>query len=177
VKVHLCLDNIDEGESESSKALRKLEGREEILERVVNHLFPEKYDDQEAEVSISIVSPSEMQEKNREYREIDEPTDVLSFPMWEENGEFLPPQGWDILPLGDILICEEIVRENASQNNVSFIEELYLMVAHGFLHLLGLDHDTEEKKEAMWNLQFRIRENWCSEQRQGVSPIEGGLIL
>ncbi|MPN58939.1 Endoribonuclease YbeY [bioreactor metagenome] len=97
--------------------------------------------------------------------------------MWEENGEFLPPQGWDILPLGDILICEEIVRENASQNNVSFIEELYLMVAHGFLHLLGLDHDTEEKKEAMWNLQFRIRENWCSEQRQGVSPIEGGLIL
>ena len=178
MKVHLCLDSVDDGESESIRALRKLEGCEEVLERVVQRLFQGRYENQQAEVSISIVSTTEMQEINREYRGIDQPTDVLSFPMWEEGEEFCPPSGWEMLPLGDILICEEVVRENARQNNVSYIEELYLIVAHGFLHLLGIDHDTVEKQEMMWSLQSMIRDEWllALNKIQSDSPIEGGLI-
>jgi probable rRNA maturation factor len=99
-------------------------------------------------------------------------------PCGKREKSFAPPSGWEMLPLGDILICEEVVRENARQNNVSYIEELYLIVAHGFLHLLGIDHDTVEKQEMMWSLQSIIRDEWllALNKIQSDSPIEGGLI-
>jgi probable rRNA maturation factor len=178
VKVHLSFESLDDGESESTNALNKLEGREDVLGEIVERLFPGKFTDQEAEVSIAFVSAPDMQEKNYTYRGIDEPTDVLSFPMWEDqNGVFLPPSDWDVLPLGDILICEDVVRENAHQNGTSYVEELYLMVAHGFLHLLGMDHDTEERQQKMWLLQSAICKEWLlDEKKSHQSPSLGGEV-
>ncbi len=98
--------------------------------------------------------------------------------MWEDqNGVFLPPSDWDVLPLGDILICEDVVRENAHQNGTSYVEELYLMVAHGFLHLLGMDHDTEERQQKMWLLQSAICKEWLlDEKKSHQSPSLGGEV-
>lgn len=111
----------------------------------------------EAEVSITFVSSREMREQNALYRNINEPTDVLSFPLWEEGGEFSPQAEFPVLPLGDLLICPSQVASNAKNNNVKYEEELCLVIAHGFLHLLAFDHDTPEREAEMWKLQDKIK--------------------
>lgn len=109
---------------------------------------------QESAFSLSFFDKKGMQSINAKYREIDAPTDVLSFPMWEnEEGLFTPPEDWDELPLGDIVVCPEIVAQNAKENGKSFNEELALVIFHGLLHLCGYDHDTDERKAEMWKEQ------------------------
>ena len=92
------------------------------------------------EVSVSIVDNKEMQELNRKYRDIDAPTDVLSFSM----GGYM---------LGDIVISLEKAVEQAEEYGHSIGRELGFLVAHGILHLLGYDHQTDEQKQ-----QMRIKE-------------------
>ena len=73
--------------------------------------------------------------------------------MLEEEGRFVPPSAFGMFPLalGDIVICpEEAEREHAP---MARMEALCLVLAHGFLHLLGWDHDTPEKERAMWERQ------------------------
>lgn len=109
----------------------------------------------EAEVSVSFMDSAEMREVNKTHRGIDEATDVLSFPLWEEDGRFVPSALSELLPLGDILICsEEAERRHAA---LSHAEVLSLMLAHGFLHLLAWDHDTPEKERAMWERQELLK--------------------
>lgn len=105
------------------------------------------------ELSLSLLSEAEMRDVSMEYREIDSATDVLSFPLWEEDGVFAPPTDWQTLPLGDIVICPEVVARGASEAGRSFIEEFTLVFCHGVLHLCGFDHDCEEKEKVMWNMQ------------------------
>lgn len=106
------------------------------------------------EISLSLAAPAQIAEINAEYRDINEPTDVLSFPMWEgENGGFEPPDGWETLPLGDIIVCPEVVENNALENGRSAERETALVICHGFLHLIGFDHAEEEEKEIMWMTQ------------------------
>lgn len=108
----------------------------------------------EASFALSFFSPEEMQKINKQYREVDAATDVLSFPMWEdETGHFVPPVDWKDLPLGDLIICPEIVAKNAKENGKSFEQELALVLFHGLLHLCGYDHDTEDRQAEMWQLQ------------------------
>ena len=90
-----------------------------------------------------------IQKLNREYRQIDKATDVLSFPMFEkdeikslENLEFEET-------LGDIVISIERVEEQAKEYGHSFERELAYMVVHGFYHLMGEDHMNEEEKAIM----------------------------
>ncbi len=82
---------------------------------------------------------------NREYRHVDAPTDVLSFPMWE--GEF-----GDVCPelLGDVVISTETARMMSEERGVSIEAIVDLLLVHGILHLVGLDHErSEEEAEAM----------------------------
>lgn len=103
------------------------------------------------EISITFVNKNKMAEMNSKYRDITEATDVLSFPMWEtETGEFSPPFNWELLPLGDIIVCSEIVKQYTCEHKKEFITELLLVISHGLLHLIGYDHDTSECKRAMW---------------------------
>lgn len=117
-----------------------------------------------AEVSVNLVSPEEMEELNSTYRKVAGPTDVLSFPLWEEDGAFSPPSEWKELPLGDIVVCDEVVARNAQERGVPAVRELALVLVHGFLHLLGWDHETPEKETAMWREQDRyvlfLLERW-----------------
>ena len=110
----------------------------------------------DANAVLSCVSNEEMRELNARYRGLDEATDVLSFPLWEEDGRFVPPTGWDELPLGDVVVSPEFVRANAAAENIGYNNEMTRVVAHGVLHLVGYGHDTTERARSMWELQEGI---------------------
>lgn len=97
----------------------------------------------ESELSILIVDDEEMTRLNREYRQVDRTTDVLSFPMLE--GEFA-----DVEPdmLGDVVISAETAHSMSEQTGSSLDSIVHLLLIHGILHLLGFDHE-EEPSEAV----------------------------
>lgn len=95
---------------------------------------------------------------NNEYRQVNAPTDVLSFPFFERDGEFVPDVQTRPFTLGDILLCPAVVKRNALEHRVSEESELALILFHGMLHLLAWDHDTQEKQEKMWRVQERFRD-------------------
>jgi probable rRNA maturation factor len=109
-------------------------------------------------VTLSCVSEDEMKRLNFRYRNIDESTDVLSFPLWEEDGGFRPPEGWRSLPLGDVVISPGFVRRGAAEANISYNNEMARMAVHGTLHLVGFDHSDEEGAAVMMGLQERTVE-------------------
>ncbi len=92
----------------------------------------------EVEVGVIIVGESDMQELNREHREQDSATDVLSFPI--DDDESLPG-----VPrmLGDVAICLPVLLAQATEREVSPEAELTDLLIHGVLHLLGYDHETD----------------------------------
>ncbi|WP_323659252.1 rRNA maturation RNase YbeY [Aliarcobacter butzleri] len=87
------------------------------------------------DIELIVVKNDEIQELNKEYRNIDKPTDVLSFPM---NFEVI-----DMPLLGSIVISTDFVREKAKEFKHSFNEEFTLLFIHGLLHLLGFDHEID----------------------------------
>lgn len=99
-----------------------------------------------------------MAEVNSEYRQTHAPTDVLSFPLFEKEGRFVPDAQLPPLLLGDIVVCPAVIRKNAVERRVSEESELALVVFHGILHLLAWDHDTPEKQERMWSVQEHFRD-------------------
>ena len=118
----------------------------------------------DVEISLSIMEKDGIAAINTVYRDIKEPTDVLSFPMWEtEDASFLPPSDWDILPLGDIVVCPDVVEQNAKDNSKEFSEELILVISHGFLHLIGYDHATDEERDIMWKIQDALVKRFFDE--------------
>jgi probable rRNA maturation factor len=114
----------------------------------------------EATVALTCLPDDEIKRLNGRYRNLDEATDVLSFPLWEEDGRFAPPDSWGSIPLGDVVVSPDFVRRNAERENIGYNSEMARIVAHGVLHLVGYDHDTEENRRKMWALQERIVENF-----------------
>ncbi|MEN8041708.1 MAG: rRNA maturation RNase YbeY [Actinomycetota bacterium] len=107
--------------------------------------------DPESALSIAFIDEQEIARLNVEYMGKEGPTDVLSFPI-EDARPNDPPRrsrGGPPLELGDIFICPAVVESHAASFGVSFRSELHLMVAHGVLHILGWDHQTETEAEAM----------------------------
>ncbi len=91
-------------------------------------------------LSVVFLSKKEIQQVNKKYRKKDKPTDVLSF----ENKESDFPDKF----IGEIMICPDVVRENAKEYKVSYKTELKRMFVHGILHLLGYDHiNSKDAKE------------------------------
>ena len=120
----------------------------------------------EAEISVSFLDQADMRDVNKQYRGLDEPTDVLTFPLWEEEECFAPHVSFELFPLGDIVICpEEAEREHAPMTRP---EALCLVLAHGFLHLLGWDHDTPEKEEIMWERQEFLKSRLLGAVKRGL---------
>ncbi len=97
----------------------------------------------EVEISIVFVDDMYIRGLNREYRALDSPTDVLSFPM-DDPG--IP--GNDPVPIGDVIISLETVERDASDSG-GFLAYLTLLVVHGLLHLLGYDHETDDDAKIM----------------------------
>jgi probable rRNA maturation factor len=124
---------------------------EVALERFAAAILHEESVDDESVLSVQFIDADAIAELNSAHMAKRGPTDVLSFPI-EDAAPGKPPSR-DIdgppLELGDIFICEEIVASHAEEYGVSFKAELYLMVVHGVLHILGWDHQTDAEAEAM----------------------------
>lgn len=117
------------------------------------------------ELSATIVDNKSIQEINRDYRSIDEPTDVISFALEDNDDEdfavfFEEDFASDefLLPrlLGDIFISIDKAQEQAEEYGHSFERELGFLTVHGFLHLNGFDHQTETDEHEMFSLQEKI---------------------
>ena len=106
----------------------------------------------EAEVSVSVVDGEQIKELNRDFRNIDRVTDVLSFPIGDKN-----PETGEIV-LGDIVLCAEKVISQAQEFGHTRKRELAFLTCHSMLHLLGYDHIEEDDRLEMENLQRKILE-------------------
>ena len=107
-----------------------------------------------AEVSITLVDDAAMQVLNRDYRGVDATTDVLAFSALEGDAFILPDDA--PLSLGDIVISVETAARQAQTMGHGICEELALLAIHGSLHLVGLDHGTEDEQAAMWQVQDEV---------------------
>lgn len=102
-------------------------------------------DEDRCEISVTFVGLDEIHQLNREYRGVDRPTDVLSFPQFEDLDEEIPDVGE--ICLGDVVICRDKAEEQANEFGHSFERELVYLFTHSILHLLGYDHmETDEKR-------------------------------
>lgn len=110
---------------------------------------------EKAEFSVLFVDEERIQEINREYRKIDKATDVISFALNDER-ELLQDFEELAFHLGDILICIDIAEKQAEEYGHSYEREMCFLVIHGFLHLVGYDHNTLEEEQAMFSLQETI---------------------
>jgi probable rRNA maturation factor len=110
---------------------------------------------QTGEVVISLVDDPTIQQLNKEYRNIDRPTDVLSFAMSEEGDGEMQITGTEGMPsmLGDIVISTSKALSQAEEYGHSVEREICFLAVHGFLHLLGYDHGTKEEEKEMFSLQ------------------------
>lgn len=125
---------------------------EKIINTVLEECFKtENLENLNVYMSIILTEPSEIKRLNKEFRNIDKETDVLSFPMFEKNEvENLEKYIGDIPEvLGDIVISISRVEEQAKQYGHSFERELAYMVVHGFYHIMGEDHIEEDDKIKM----------------------------
>ena len=126
---------------------------DEIIKKVVEQCFREEnMEDSKLYISITLTTPEHIHEINKQYRNVDRTTDVLSFPMFEktELDEKIKKQEFlheDVL--GDIIISVQKVEEQAKEYGHSFERELSYMVVHGFYHLMGYDHIEEKDKIIM----------------------------
>ena len=102
--------------------------------------------------SIIFVDEKEIQKINKEYRNIDKVTDVISF-AFEDNSDV---RYNDIRVLGDIYVCIPRMKEQAINYGHSEKRELSFLVVHGLLHLLGYDHQNEEEEKVMFGLQEEV---------------------
>lgn len=119
----------------------------EKLNQAASALFEaEGVDMERAEISLTLVSLEEIRELNRDYRDVDRETDVLSFPQYECIEE-MPAEGE--LCLGDVVICLDKVKSQAEEFGHSFEREFVYLFVHSLLHLLGYDHMEDDEKTVM----------------------------
>ena len=131
---------------------------EEKINEFVSYILKDEYkkdfDKSEYYLSLLITTNDEIQEINREYRQKDAPTDVISFAYNET--ENIGPMN----VLGDIVISMDRVREQSSEYGHSDEREFYYVLCHGMLHLLGYDHIEEEDKKVMRKREEEILEKF-----------------
>ena len=129
-----------------------------ILTKVMNKCFEqENLNDKNLYVNIVLTNPENIRKINKEHRNIDKETDVLSFPMFEKE-ELEKRKGLNQDVLGDIVISIEKVKEQSQEYGHSFERELAYMAVHGFYHLMGYDHMTEEEKSEMRKKEEHVLE-------------------
>ncbi len=129
--------------------IEKNEEYEELIQEIAEQCFKEeKLDKTDLYLSITLSNEEYIHRINKETRNVDKPTDVLSFPMFEKDE--IPKEKTGIPDvLGDIIICIPIVKKQAIEYGHSFKRELAYMLVHGFYHLMGYDHIEEKDKKEM----------------------------
>lgn len=114
---------------------------EPLLAALARHALEAEAVDPSAELSLLFVGSDHIRRLNARYAGDDYATDVLAFPMMEDDE--------DSLLLGDVVVCPEIAAPNAAKAGVTLDRELRTLVVHGTLHLLGYDHQNDAQRAAM----------------------------
>lgn len=151
-----------ENEGDLELALNYLELAEEVAEAVLDY----ENCPYESQVELLLTDNEEIRRINQEFREIDRPTDVLSFPMvdfgspaeydfLEEDDSLFDPETGELM-LGNIVISKEKVISQAEEYGHSVKREYAFLIAHSMLHLLGYDHMEEEERTVMERKQREI---------------------
>ena len=141
----------DETQAVSDEILRKME------EAAAYGAELENLDDERCEISVTFVDMEEIHELNKLHRGVDKPTDVLSFPQFEDICEEAPEEGE--ICLGDVVICRDKAAEQAEEFGHSFEREILYLFVHSVLHLLGYDHMEEGEKKVMRAREEKIMEH------------------
>ena len=135
---------------------------EEIIKKVVEQCFKEEnIEDSKLYISITLTTPEHIHEINKQYRNVDRATDVLSFPMFEKeeiDNKIAKHDFEHEDVLGDIVISIEQVEKQAKEYVHSFEREFAYMLVHGFYHLMGYDHIKEEDKVIMRPKEEKVLE-------------------
>ena len=118
-----------------------------LVKRSVSETLYEEGYKGDFEVSVTFTDNAGIREINKEYRDIDRETDVLSFPMTDEGEEFTVNPETDCYMLGDIVISLEKALAQAEEYGHSFRREVAFLTVHSMLHLLGYDHERSEEEE------------------------------
>lgn len=146
----LELDIVDETEEISKEQL-------EQITNLLNYAAEKELIEPGTELAIIFVTNDRIKEINAIYRNKDTTTDVISFAMEETVEGEIEISGLEMpRMLGDIIISVPKAREQAEEYNHSFMRELGFLAIHGFLHLLGYDHETEADEKVMFNKQKEL---------------------
>ncbi|MBR2748815.1 MAG: rRNA maturation RNase YbeY [Firmicutes bacterium] len=137
--------------------------RENMTRAAVLAVEGEGLESPACQLSVSFVSKDEIKDLNRDYRNVDSVTDVLSFPQFERDEIEYYAQETESAPeefmLGDVVICREKAEEQAVEYGHSFERELVYLFTHSVLHLLGYDHEDEVDKANMRKREEEIMES------------------
>ncbi len=133
-----------------------------VREAIRATLYHEKFD-LDTELSVTFCTNDYIRRLNREYREKDSATDVLSFPMYarEEIEELVPEEG-ECVALGDIVLSLERAEEQAKELGHGFLREVAFLTVHSTLHLLGYDHELSPEED----------ERQCARQREIIETLD-----
>lgn len=129
--------------------------RQKALKTIEEVLKVENFNEN-AEVSLSIVDKETIHKLNKDYRNVDRETDVLSFPMDEEAFD---DEGNPTFLLGDIVICLDVARNQAAEFGHSLEREMMYLICHSTLHLLGYDHIEEDDRVKMRAKEKEVMKN------------------
>ena len=121
---------------------------ENFISEVLNELNLKNWD-----ISLLFCDDAFIQNLNKQYRDIDSPTDVLSF---EQGDEYFDEAGETRFMAGDIVISLDSLRFNAEEFNVDINEELKRLIVHGILHLNGMDHSDNSPEQEMLKFQEEL---------------------
>lgn len=150
MKIHIDITN-------DQNKLPLPEDIEKLIEDCARAALEEETMTDDAEVSVTLVDNERIRALNYEHREIDRETDVLSFPLGDEEGFEVDPDT-DAILLGDIVISLEKAQSQAEEYGHSFRREVAFLITHSLFHLLGYDHMTPEEESEMFAKQEKVLE-------------------
>ncbi|MDY4588927.1 MAG: rRNA maturation RNase YbeY [Oscillospiraceae bacterium] len=131
---------------------------ENLIEICTAAALEEEGIDDTAEVSVTLVDNEGIRQLNKEHRDIDRETDVLSFPLGDDDGYEIDPDN-DAIMLGDIVISLEKAAQQAQEYGHSYRREVAFLITHSLFHLLGYDHvNSEEEEKEMFGKQEKVLE-------------------
>ena len=139
----------------------------EIINKVIAKSLEQERCPYETQISVTITDNNNIKKINKEYRDMDKPTDVLSFPLidfsspsnfdeiTEDNDEWFDLDTGELM-LGDIIISLERAKQQALEYGHSIQREIGFLTAHSMLHLMGYDHMIQEEEQVMFSKQQQI---------------------
>ncbi len=128
---------------------------EKLAEDCTREALAEEDIEDDAEVSLTFTDNAEIRRLNKQFRDIDRETDVLSFPMGDEDGFDVNPETNSLL-LGDIVISLEKAKAQSEEYGHSMKREVAFLIAHSLFHLLGYDHMTPDEEKEMFAKQENV---------------------